>query len=168
MAGTSAERDRIVIGFFQGAHGLHGEVALQRTSGAPSFPYQRLLVGDRELSVARARKKVHHLWLIKFRELATREEASALNGLPAEVPRTDLPSLPADGSFYLCDLPGAALVNEKGAPLGHVRQVVTMGDRDMIELEDGSMVPLDGPFVVAFDAAAKKLIVRLPEGLLGV
>ncbi len=164
VAGRATGADETVeVGTFQGAHGLKGEVALRRLADGDDFPYARLRAGDRDLTVAGARRK-GALWLLSFAEIGSREEAARLNGLVATVRRSQLPP-PAPGTIYLCDLPGMTVERAGGGAVGTVKDVLTLAGRDYLELEGGALLPFQPELLHEVDRDGKRLVMTIPEGL---
>jgi 16S rRNA processing protein RimM len=64
----------------------------------------------------------------------TPEQARALKGREVSVARDALPE-PGAGHYYLADLLGLEVVNGQGRKLGVVRQWLTNGPQDVMELE---------------------------------
>ena len=76
----------------------------------------------------------------KLEGIDTPEQAQALKGQEISVERAALPEAGA-GHYYLADLLGLDVVNAEGLELGAVRQWLTNGPQDVMEL-DGDPVRL--------------------------
>jgi len=71
--------------------------------------------------------------LAKLAGIETREQALALKGAMVSVPRAALAEA-GEGQYYWADLVGLEVVNTDGKPLGAVRQLVSNGVHDVIEV----------------------------------
>src|SRR5881392_4043205 len=69
----------------------------------------------------------------KLAGIETREQALALKGSAVSVQRGSLPE-PGEGHYYLADLVGLEVVNERGEALGVVKRLFTNGAQDVMEL----------------------------------
>lgn len=155
----------VEIGTFERPHGVKGELTLRRAAnGEESFPYRRLLASGGSFAVTTARRKGDR-WLLTLEGVDSRERAAGFTGQVARVPRADLPELPP-GGFYLCDLPGLEVCTEEGEVVGRIREIQELAGRDYVELEDGHLIPLEPPFLVRVELDARRLVVKLPEGML--
>src|SRR5256886_16036566 len=65
--------------------------------------------------------------------IETREQALGLKGSAVSVRRGSLPE-PGEGHYYLADLVGLEVVNERGEALGVVKRLFTNGAQDVMEL----------------------------------
>lgn len=167
----------IVVGRVRRPHGLKGEVTVFPLTDDPAAifgPGRALWVVDLEgqvtggpLEVERSRA-YHREWLVKFRGMEGREPLEALRHAFLAVPEDALPALAAD-EVYVGDLAGFAVQDEAGQALG----VVT----DVYELPAGLVIEVQGPkrefllpwveeFVRDVSREARRLVVRVPDGLL--
>ena len=71
--------------------------------------------------------------LAQLAGVGSREAAMKLKGRAVEVSRAALPE-PEAGHYYLADLIGLEVVNEKGEKLGVVKRFITNGAQDVMEL----------------------------------
>jgi len=79
-------------------------------------------------------------------------------GTQLEVPPAELPP-PVEGSYYVYQLVGLEVVEEGGRPLGRVRDVLPGVANDVLELEDGSLLPMAESCVRDIDLDAGTIIV---------
>lgn len=97
-------------------------------------------LGERPYRVVEAR--VHGATVVgRAAGIDTREQALALKGSTVSVRREALPELEA-GHYYLADLVGLAVVNEKGELLGVVKRLFTNGAQDVMEVVAGEATRL--------------------------
>jgi 16S rRNA processing protein RimM len=79
--------------------------------------------------------------LAKLAGLESREAALELKGSTVYVRREALPA-PAAGHYYLADLVGLEVVNERGEALGVVKRWTFNGAQDVMEVSDNGKVRL--------------------------
>jgi len=101
---------------------------------------------------------------------ADRDAALALRGYCVHVRRSDFPALGAD-EFYWVDLLGLDVVNEAGAALGKVVDMIDNGAHSVLRIEypatgkDGRpaaaerLIPFVGVYVKTVDQAARRIVV---------
>jgi 16S rRNA processing protein RimM len=149
----------IELGRVAGSYGVRGwvKVAPQQGVAEALVAAKEWWLGGKACRVQEA--KVHSATVVaKLAGLESREQALALKGTKVQVARGALPD-PADGRYYLADLVGLEVVNGEGARLGVVRQWLTNGPQDVMEL-DGDRVRLI-PWVPAVvknvDLGAKRI-----------
>jgi 16S rRNA processing protein RimM len=128
------------MGRVAGAYGVRGWIKV-----APGGGVQQTLAGAGEWWIdGRAYRvveaKAHSATVVaKLEGLEAREQAAALKGAEVAVARDSLP--PADvGHYYLADLVGLEVVNEQGEKLGVVKQWLTNGAQDVMEVAGGRTV----------------------------
>ena len=79
-------------------------------------------------------------------------------GSRLEVPRDKLPA-PEEGSYYVYQLVGLAVVEESGRRLGAVRDVLPVVANDVLELEGGRLLPMAETCVREIDLDAGTITV---------
>ena len=167
----------IVIGFVGRPFGRYGEVFVEPVNGdptrferieaavvaPPSEPGRRL--GLASVRCHRARP------VVRFSGVRTIGDAEALRGAEVRIPTSELPPLPPD-RYYCDDLVGCCAESPDGRFLGKVSGVLDTAGPGLLVLRapDGSedLVPFVRAFCVAVDLAAKRLVLELPDGLLGL
>ncbi|MHB9028336.1 MAG: ribosome maturation factor RimM [Candidatus Latescibacterota bacterium] len=105
--------------------------------------------------------------LLKFSGIDDRTAAEALQGVWISVRRDEAPELPED-SYYIFDLVGTEVFNESGSKIGTVARVEEYPANAVLIVESESeevWIPALKEVVTAVDLNAKRLTVRLPEGL---
>lgn len=140
-------------------HGLRGEVVVELVSNRP----ERARAGavfttdDGPLCV-RAARPFGGRWLMTFEAVADRAAADRLRDAVLRAPALE------DGdALWVHELVGAAVVRHgDGAVVGRVRAVVANPASDLLELDDGTLVPVR--FVV--DAGDGRVEVDPPPGIL--
>lgn len=138
-------------------HGLQGEVVVELVTNRAERAAAGVVfdTGAGVLEVARCRP-FGERWLMTFAGIGTREQADALRG-------TVLRAAPLeDGeALWVHELVGAEVVTGEGDVVGTVAAVVSNPASDLLELEDGTLVPVR--FVVR--RASGRVVVEAPAGL---
>lgn len=167
--------DLVTVGLIAKVHGIGGEVVIHpltddpgrfragatvllETPGVPASP--RRILGSR----------MHQQrYLLLLEGVPDRTAAEALRGGRLCVREADLPALPP-GEVWLHDLPGMAVETEQGEELGAVRQVLETGEDRRVLVVQGPrgeiLVPFIEQFVLKIDRDARRIKIRLLEGLL--
>lgn len=123
------------MGRVAGAYGVRGWLKLAPERGVKETLARAAewWLGDRAYRVLEA--KIHGATVLgRAAGVETREQALALKGSTVSVRREALPALEA-GHYYLTDLVGLQVVNEKGEPLGVVKRLFSNGAQDVMEVE---------------------------------
>jgi len=157
---------RVAVGRVMRAHGVHGEVSVMPHTENPDrfVPGSTLTLEDgRALTVAAARSH-HGRELVRFEEIAGRDDAEGLRGSYLFVPVADLPGLPV-GTFWPHELEGCAVVTEGGRALGTLKEVLAGppegNDVWTVQGQTGvTLVPAVRDAVVSVDVAARRIVVR--------
>jgi 16S rRNA processing protein RimM len=135
----------VTLAAITGAHGVAGEVRLkllgegwEQLRDHPSF-------NDGALKLGKIRSDGKGGAIARFEGVSNRDEAEGLRGTALTVPRSSLPEL-EEGEYYHADLIGLAVVNDEGAAIGKVSDVMNYGATDLVEIERENgkkfMVPL--------------------------
>ncbi len=108
--------------------------------------------------------------VLKFAGFDSVDEAKELVGLEFGVDEAERVQLP-ENEFYDWELAGCQVEIVGGPALGKVREVMRTGGVDLIVVENSAsgrehLIPLAEEIVVKVDAAAKKILIDPPEGLL--
>ncbi|MEY4608781.1 MAG: hypothetical protein RL625_998 [Gemmatimonadota bacterium] len=166
-------------------HGVRGEIAIEALTDEPEAILasgRRLFQGTpdgalwldprsrlpRELHVTQLRP-VHEGWLLTLAEIGDRTEAEKWNGRHLLVPVEEL-SEPDEGEVFTHELIGMTLVDAaNGAAMGEVTEVFELPQGLLLEFrgpQGTHAVPFVEEFVEAVDREARRIRVRLPDGLL--
>lgn len=170
---SRAPSDLVCVAAIATAHGVRGALRLrcftERSEDATAFGpvfdrhgrerFQLTLVGHAKGGVIATAPGIDD-----------RDQALALKGLELYVPRARLPE-PGEDEFYVSDLEGLTVEGADGRAIGEVRRVDNYGAGDVIEIRtaDGRLLdlPFDRETIPVVDLAGRRLVVALPEGLLG-
>ncbi len=152
----------IELGRIAGSYGVRGWV-----KAAPQKGVAEALVAAKEWWLGEElhrvdEAKVHSATVVaKLAGIETREQALGLKGRKIEVARAALPDAD-DGRYYLADLVGLDVVNQRGEKLGVVRQWLTNGPQDVMELAGDRvrLIPWVPAVVKQVDLAAKRIEVE--------
>lgn len=158
----------VVVAKVGAPHGVKGEVRVTSYLAEPATigAYGPLTTPDgRTLTVVGARGHNDNVLVVRFHEIATREDAAALAGALLTVPRAALPATEDADTFYHADLIGLSAVTAEGAPLGVVAALYDFGGGDMIEVRGpggSTLYPFTKAVVPEIDIAAGRLVVVPP------
>lgn len=167
-------QDRICVGAFAGAFGVHGEVRLKSFCTDPEAiaTYGPLWTEDGARSFTlEISRPIANGFAARVSGISTREQADALRGTRLFVDRSALPSLP-DDEFYHADLIGLSVYDTGGRKLGSVAAVHNHGAGDILEITGpGLDAPVLLPFTLAavptVDLGAGRIVADPPEGVFG-
>lgn len=107
---------------------------------------------------------------LRFEGVGTASQIDELVGNALYLPLSKLPALGAD-EYYLHELPGMEVIDEKAGSLGPVDTVFDYSNNPLIRVwmdKTEVLIPLNDVFVKRVDKAKKRIHVDLPEGLLDV
>lgn len=105
---------------------------------------------------------------IKLIDIQSIDNAQELVGMKIYLPTSDLPRL-QKGKYYLHDLAGCQIYNEKNEPLGIVESANDFPGQTMLTVNIAGrsvLIPFVPEFFPEIDIINKKLIGRIPDGLL--
>ena len=148
----------VIMGRVASAHGLRGWVKIQPfTEYLDSLlDYRAWWIGHeqgpwREVEVGQC--EVHGKTLVaQLPDCPDRTAAEKLKGLLIAVPRNSLPKQ-EEGEYYWSDLIGLAVVNEAGARLGTVTNLLETGANEVLSVQGDS-----GEILIPFVASAIKQV----------
>lgn len=154
------------------AHGIRGEVRVRAFTGDPAALGRYGPLHDEagrafEVVSLRAAKEVS---IVRFKDIATREAAEALNGIALFVDRSALPADLEEEEFYHADLIGLAVRDETGAEIGTVSAVHDFGAGDILEVkrEGGPSVMIHFTRAAVPEVAPSKGFVRVDSVAAGL
>jgi 16S rRNA processing protein RimM len=160
----------VAVGRITRPHGVTGEVAVVVLSEVPgrfAGGATVWLEGGRSLTVETSRPHKDRL-LVRFREIADRSAAEAVQGALLVVPESMSPPLP-EGSWWDHQLIGCAVRTEGGRELGQLTEVIHTAANDVWVATgaDGAetLVPVLKDVLVSVDVEAKLVLVREVPGL---
>ena len=168
--------DFVLVGRVARTQGRRGEMIVNPET---DFPEDRFATGavvwllrdGRPAPVA-----IRSAWMHKRRPVVALEgvetmtDAEALQGAELRVPPEALHVLPA-GTYYEHDLVGCTLLTEDGRSLGVVRAIERGGGPPRLVVGEGRdelQMPLVEAFCVEIDVTGRRIVVRPPDGLIGL
>jgi 16S rRNA processing protein RimM len=170
--GVAADGPLVAVGRIVRSQGRRGEVRLEPLTDAP----ERL--GElRECwlvpPAAGERYAIEGVWfqgrvpVVKLAGSDTMDDAQALVGRLVAIPRAAVRQLPPD-RYYAFDLVGCAVETPEGASLGTIAEVLAGPEHDYWTVQWGGRawsLPAVAAIVERVDLAARRVVVRPPEGL---
>lgn len=154
MPGTEPETAPalVVVGRIGGAHGVRGGVHVTSATQPPDniLHYRPWWIdagaGFRPVSVTSI--KGHGDGFVATIEgVDDRDGAERLRGSEIAVPRSVLPALDPDREYYWQDLVGLDVIDQHGASLGPVRELMETGANDVLVIGEAGTRPVLVPFV---------------------
>jgi 16S rRNA processing protein RimM len=156
--------------------GRRGEVAAELLTDFPErFAERRRLLALQHDGTRRELQMESH-WphkgrmVFKFAGVDSISAAEELSGCELQIPLEERAELEA-GAAYVGDLIGC-VVTDGGRELGEIVEIQSgAGDAPLLVVRSGKkewLVPFAAEFVTRLDVGAKRLDMRLPEGLLEV
>jgi len=170
----SDANQRVTLARLARAHGIRGEVAAKILTDFPQrlIKLREVWLWDghgqpRKTEVLACRLSTSRggQALFRFAGVETRAAAEKLRGLEVQVPMARRAPLAA-GCYYISDLAGCE-VWQSGERLGAVRGV-QQGGTPVLEIDTPHgelLVPLAQEICTKIDTAARRIEVKLPEGL---
>ncbi len=174
--------DYLQIGKIVGTHGLKGEVRVVPLTDNPDR-----FVGMKEVNVENkgvitkynleSVKFLKNLVVLKLSGIDEINAAEAMRESYLIVDRKDAVKLPKN-SFFICDLIGLKVIDEKGDFLGNLVEVLSTGSNDVYIIRDEKSVNCNGAkrkdilipalksVVTEVSTEAGTMKVQLPKGLL--
>jgi 16S rRNA processing protein RimM len=157
----------LAVGRIARAHGVRGEVAVQPLTEVPDrfAPGSVLSLEDgRTLTVETTRDHRHRL-LVRFEEVADRDQAEALRGRVLLVAADRTPATGDPDRFWVHQVVGLEVVTEEGRSLGRIGEVRANPANDLWVTEAGVPIPAVREVVRDVDLEAGRVTVRELPGL---
>jgi 16S rRNA processing protein RimM len=152
----------LVAGRVGRPHGLDGSFHVVDPIASLLGEGTALRVGEREATVER-RAGTDERPILRVDLAADRDAADALRGEELRVDRAAAPELDED-EYWAADLEGC-LVADGERELGRVARLLALPSCEVLELEDGRLVPLVRDAIRAIDADARRI--EVDSGFLG-
>ncbi len=150
--------NRLEVGHVSKAHGLRGELIFSFTTDRTAERTARgvvLFLDDEAFTVVRGQAHGKK-WLMALEGVTTKEQADQLRG-------RNITAEPIDDAdtVFVHELIGNQLVDQHGVDRGKIVSVIDNPASDLLELEDGNLVPL-----AFFGSMADGVVrVNVPDGL---
>jgi len=162
------------IGKIVNIHGVHGEVKLIPLTDDPRrFDDLEWLFVEKGDSISRhdilGVKYVKNSVILKLSGIDSVEEAEKFRESFVLVDREHAVRLPED-SYFICDLLGLSVFDEKGKLLGKVEDVLQTGSNDVYQVKNETgneiLIPALKSVVQGISIENQRIDVILPKGLL--
>ncbi len=157
----------IEAGRIVNTHGVQGEVKIEVWLDSPRFfnSFKRLVLDSGEEIKVLSSRAHKGFAIAKLEGAEDVNAAMRLKGKTVFVRREDA-ALPR-GAFFLQDIIGASVVDESGAEVGKLAEVLELpGQRVyVVKGETEHLIPAVPAFILNTDAAAGVITVRLIEGM---
>lgn len=166
------EEDVYKIGKIGKPHGISGEVTLRFTDDVfdrVDADYLVLMVDGILVPffMEEYRFRSDEVALIKFEDINTMERASELTGCEVFFPRELADS--DDSEMTWSQIVGYDIVDADSQKLiGRIGAVDETTINVLLELTDGTLIPAADEFIRDIDHEERKLLMRLPEGLVNI
>jgi 16S rRNA processing protein RimM len=144
------------MGRVAGSYGVRGWIRVEEAQAAlPKCA--KWTIGGKEYSLETSKEHSGAL-LAKLAGLGNREAALKLKGSRVYVPREAMPQ-PDAGHYYLVDLVGLEVVNERGLALGVVKRWMFNGAQDVMEVagERTRLIPWTAEVVREVDLDQRRI-----------
>lgn len=96
-------------------------------------------------------------WVVAFAGIRDRDAAEGLRGVVLRAEAVDDPD-----AIWVHELIGSEVVDQRGVPVGVVREIEANPASDLLVLDGGALIP--SAFIVSVDGG--RVSVDIPEGLL--
>ncbi len=164
--------DFIVLATIVRSHGLKGEVKVSLScSGVDrlaSCANLRLVKDGKELKKVTIIRSFQHPdgdAVVRLKEVVGIEEAEALRGTQLAILSGEKPELPPD-NYYLDDLIGMTVVNDKGESLGQIAEIMENLANGVCVIRNGEkelLIPVLKSVIREVDLKGRRMVVDLPE-----
>ena len=167
--------DLVVIGEITKPHGLRGEVRVSPLTDHPER-FDRLAEcvlweasrDERETRRIASARRHGAAVVVRFEGCDTPDAAAALAGRFVALPRSAA-AAPPEGRFYPWQLEGCRVMTEEGRDVGRVTGIEHGPAQDLWVVVDNGverLIPAVAEIVRDVDLAARRVVIRPPEGLL--
>jgi 16S rRNA processing protein RimM len=133
-------------------HGVKGELRVKTFTADPLAlgDYGPLTSEDGRTFTVAAIRPAKNVVVVRFKEVTTREQAEAVNGIALYVDRSVLPDEELDEEeFFHADLIGLEIRDETGAKIGKVIAIQNFGGGDILEANLSGRRSVMIPFTLA-------------------
>ena len=147
------------MGRVAGSYGVRGWIRVEQAQGALAR-CASWTIGGREYPVEQVKDHSGRL-LAKLGGVQSREAALELKGSTVYVHREAMPE-PEAGHYYLADLVGLEVLNERGEALGVVKRWMFNGAQDVMEVagERTRLIPWTAEVVERVDLGTQRIHIR--------
>lgn len=164
-------KEKIKVGKITNTHGLRGDVKVYPYTDKENFEnYTSVMIdgleGTQKVAQVRYNKNMVILKLKGFNHI---DDVEVLRNKEVFIYKEDLAPL-AEDEFYIVDIIGSSVEDESGNKLGTVKDYLTHTSQAVFVVKKAGggefMVPHVDAFVISIDIEAKRVVVKLIEGLI--
>jgi 16S rRNA processing protein RimM len=162
--------ERIKIGQVVNVVGLKGELKVYHYSDYKERfeELDKIYLGDALQKISGVRY-MKDMVILKLTGVDDRTEAEKHKGKDIYIDKTDVRELPED-TYFIFDLIGLKVIDENGAVIGTLCDVIQNSAQDLYEVErenkDRFLIPAVEEFILKIDMESRTMTVRLIEGLI--
>lgn len=162
--------DKIKVGQVVNVVGLKGELKVYHYSDYKERfeELTKVYLEDIRYQITGVRY-MKELVILKLAGIDDRTEAEKHKGQEIFIDKEDIRVLPED-TYYIFDLIGLTVIDEDGARLGTLSDVIQNSAQDLYEVERENkskfLIPAVEEFILKIDLQEKTMTVRLIEGLM--
>jgi 16S rRNA processing protein RimM len=166
--------DTLLIGQIVAPFGVRGQVKMRAYTAHIEHLRRRIravYIGDerREYPLKGLIEHKPGLLVLSLGGVTTREAAEDLRGAEVAIRERDAAPL-EEGEYFIHQLYGLTVVDEQGAEIGRVREVLETGANEVLVVtrpdQPEALIPMIHDVVQELDIAGGRVVVRLIEGLL--
>lgn len=170
---SDGEPEYLVVGSLRRAHGVRGDMVMEIITDFPERlkPGTMVYVGEAHTPVTIENARNHSEGLIiKFRDVASPEDAARYRNKPVYVTTADRPALPK-GQYYDHQLLGFAVVDvDTNETIGTLNEIMRTGANEIYVVkradESEVLLPVIPSVVLGLDASERVIRVHLLPGLI--
>lgn len=165
------QEDVYKIGRLGRAHGVKGEVSFMFDDDVFDRVDAEYLVLEVDgimtpFFMEQYRFRSDSLCLVKFCDIDTQSQASALTGCDVYFPRA-LAAVCDNDEMSLASLVGYDIIDSSdNAVVGRIASIDSQTANVLFELENGMLIPATDDLVISIDTDGRTIVMDLPEGLL--
>ncbi|WP_256761456.1 ribosome maturation factor RimM [Cohnella sp. WQ 127256] len=172
-----SEERLLNIGKIVNTHGIKGELKVWTQTDFPEVrfkPGSKLLMFPPEtgepitIEIVSSREQ-KAMYVIKVKGFDNINQVEKYKGWELKVTDNERVPLP-EGEYYYRDIVGCEVESEEGEQLGSVKDIMSTGANDIwiVKMSNGKelLIPVIDDVLIDVDVAARKIKVRLLEGLL--
>ncbi len=158
--------DFIPVGKILSSHGLSGCVKIKSFTHNPNsiFEYKNIVDEDGKVyEIKRYGNTQGNSLVACIKGVTTREEADKLRNKELFLKKSYLPKLD-EGNFYINDLKGLTVKNQKNDTIGTVHNIINYGAGDIIEIitqqDDKRLISFNNDAILNIDLNKKELLIN--------
>ena len=160
---------RIKVGKITSSHGIRGEVKIYPLTDFPSRfnKGNKVYIDNKEMTIERSRLQ-KNIYIVKFEGFDNINEILQFKDKYIEIYREQLTQL-KEGEYYIFDIIGCEVYDDKGNHIGTVKSVFSTGNNDVYVVKNNDkehLIPAIKQVVSSIDVEEKKIVITPIEGLL--